>query len=392
MGIREITKDGVTIFEISISVRSKLNKKFRSQRKREAQTLKEAEKLEKALTLECSMEVAKLEGSGVLWADLLEMYELAHRSNSPLVKKIQLSTVWDCIGTLRRFTSSWDKRFCKDILPRDAREILQEMLNQGYSRSRVKAVKSGINTVFAWGIDSGSIVGIRTSPVLDIKLQKAQDEKPPQVLSLTEIQKLLETAKRMDHDWYCIWFMALHTGMRSGELYALEWSDIEFETRMISCSKSYNGRLKKIKSTKAGYWRKIPMSPEVESLLRSLYSKKLPTESHVLPRIEMWKRGEAAKVLREFCEAIGITSINFHALRACFATHLLNSGVSSPVVKKICGWTDEKVMTRYIRLAGIDVRGSTDGLRFQIPEVSDTNGESTVIDFHMATKYVPNRS
>jgi hypothetical protein len=68
---------------------------------------------------------------------------------------------------------------------------------------------------------------------------------------------------------------------------------------------------------------------------------------------------------RDFCEQIGITSVNFHALRACFATHLLNAGVSSPVVKKICGWTEEKVMTRYIRLAGVDVAGATDGLAFK---------------------------
>lgn len=41
------------------------------------------------------------------------------------------------------------------------------------------------------------------------------------------------------------------------------------------------------------------------------------------------------------------------------------------VVKKICGWTDEKVMTRYIRLAGIDVAGATEGLTFIRPVVED---------------------
>lgn len=74
--------------------------------------------------------------------------------------------------------------------------------------------------------------------------------------------------------------------------------------------------------------------------------------------------GDAAKILKEFCVGIGISEIHFHALRACFATHMLNAGASSPVVKKICGWTDEKVMTRYIRLAGIDVSGATNNLGF----------------------------
>jgi len=30
---------------------------------------------------------------------------------------------------------------------------------------------------------------------------------------------------------------------------------------------------------------------------------------------------------------------------------------------KICGWKDLKTMQRYIRLAGIEVKGATDGLK-----------------------------
>lgn len=392
MAIKEITENNTKYFEVIVSQRSKINPRFRVQRKkRRVETLKAAQNLEKDFIRECAAEIAKLEGSGLPWPDLLEKYELVHRSGSPLVKQIQLSTIWDSIATLRRFTSSWDDKFCNDINSGDVRRILQSMLDQGYSHGRLKAVRSAVNTIFKWGIEDGAIIGIRSSPAADIQLGRTQSEKPPQVLSLTEIQKLLDHAKEMDHEWYPVWFLALHTGMRSGELYALEWNDIDFETKMITCSKSYNGRLKKVKSTKAGYWRKVPMSQEVEAMLIDLRAKKLPDENNVLPRIGMWKRGEAAKVLREYCKAIGVTSVNFHALRACFATHLLNAGVSSPVVKKICGWTDEKVMTRYIRLAGIDVRGATEGLGFVRPDVPAERKVSSLSDFRMAKKYVPNR-
>ncbi len=393
MAIKEVIQDNTKFYEVTVSQRSKINPRFRVQkRKRSIPTLKEAQNVEKELIRECAAEIAKLEGSGLPWADLLEKYELVHRSGSPLVKKIQISTIWDTIATLRRFTSSWENKFCNDINAGDVRRILQAMLDQGYSNARLRAVKSAINTIFKWGIEDGAIIGIRNSPAADIQLGRSHDDKPPQVLSLVEIQKLLDNAKEMDHEWYPVWFMALHTGMRSGELYALEWNDIDFESKMITCSKSYNGRMKVIKSTKAGYWRKVPMSAEVEAKLIELRAKKAPDEKHVLPRISMWRRGEAAKVLREYCEVIGINSINFHALRACFATHLLNAGVSSPVVKKICGWTDEKVMTRYIRLAGIDVRGATDGLGFVLPDVPAEKKVTSMVDFRMNKKYVPNRN
>ncbi len=158
----------------------------------------------------------------------------------------------------------------------------------------------------------------------------------------------------------------------------LQWNDVDFENRLITVSKSYNKRLDLVKSTKAGYWRKVPINTDLESLLIELRTKSKSNDKNVLPRINQWRRGEGAITLREYCEGIGISSVCFHALRACFATHLLNAGVSSPVVKKICGWTDEKVMGRYIRLAGIDVAGATANLGFVKPET----GHQRVVNMH----------
>lgn len=370
MAIKEVEIEGKKYFEVTVHARSKVNRKIRCQRKRtRIEFLKQAQIAEKELERECWSEVARLEGSGLPWGELLEKYELAHRQGLVGVKKIQLNTIWDTVATLRRFTAEWESTFCKDITPRDVRVILQNMMDEGYSHSRLRAVKSGINSVFKWGIEEGAIVGARHSPTLSIELEKNKDEKPPQILSLPEIQKLLDAAMSMDNEWYPIWFMALNTGMRSGELFALEWKDIDFENRLITVSKSYNGRLKAIKSTKAGYWRKVPMNAALESFLIER-KQKWSDDPHVLPRIGNWRRGEAARILREFCEGIGINSVCFHALRACFATHLLNAGISSPVVKKICGWTDEKVMSRYIRLSGVDVAGATEKLGFALPEAS----------------------
>ena len=84
----------------------------------------------------------------------------------------------------------------------------------------------------------------------------------------------------------------------------------------------------------------------------------------VLPRLEEWDRGEQAKPLRAFLSEIGLPSVKFHTLRACFATQLLADGVETAKVMKIGGWKDLKTMQIYMRLAGVDERGATDGLRF----------------------------
>ena len=384
MALREkINPDGKTTYEVYINLRSKLYPELRVQKmKSHIKTLKEALSIERILLKECSGDLARREGSEATWDEMIEQWELAHRRQRVGVKEIQADTIQETVTFLRKWTQSWMKRGCHEIRPGDVRHVILQLEDLGYSRSRLKAFRSGVNVVFKWGISEGIIRSVHHSPGMGIELKKTRDDKPPMILSLAEIHKLLESAKSMDHEWYYVWSMALNTGMRSGELLSLEWSDIDWDNKLITVSKSYNKRLNVVKCTKAGYWRKVPFNSETEGLLKELRTQ--AEGNHVLPRINKWRRGEAAKVLREFCEGVGISSVSFHSLRACFATHLLNAGVTSPVVKKICGWTEEKVMNRYIRLAGIDVAGATEGLGF----IRKTDNEPKLVNLH---SYRPTR-
>jgi integrase len=112
---------------------------------------------------------------------------------------------------------------------------------------------------------------------------------------------------------------------------------------------------------KAGYWINVPISSELEKILLTLKGES--QESHVLPRLREWRRGNQSAVLRAFLVDIGVTSVKFHALRACFATQLLSQGTPSAVVMKICRFRDLKTMEIYLRVAGVDERGATDCLK-----------------------------
>jgi len=383
MAIREKLVDGSHCYEVSINLRSKIKPDLRVQKLRTlVPSLKAAKGIERELLKEAAMELARKEGSGIPWLELVERWELAHRSGELGLKKLQLSTIWETVGVLRKFTQDWNAKTCQEITPGDVRKILVAMEESGYSQSRLKALKGSVNVIFNWGISDGHLVGVRSSPADGLMYGRVVEEKPPDILTMTDIQKLLGAAKEMDHEWYPVWAMALQTGMRSGELYALEWSDVDFESGMITVSKSYNKKMNTVKCTKAGYWRKVPISEDLERLLRTMKLSSPGEGQHVLPRIGKWRRGESAKVLKEFCEGIGVRPVCFHALRACFATHMLNAGVSSPVVKKVCGWTEEKVMNRYIRLAGIDVRGATDVLKVM---PSEENGKGGIVQFKRYT-------
>ena len=81
----------------------------------------------------------------------------------------------------------------------------------------------------------------------------------------------------------------------------------------------------------------------------------------------MWQMGLQAQELRKYCLGVGLPSVRFHTLRACFATQLIRNGVPPIQIQKICGWKDLKTMQRYIRIAGIEVDGATEALKV-LPE------------------------
>jgi len=149
--------------------------------------------------------------------------------------------------------------------------------------------------------------------------------------------------------------------MRNGELYALRWEDVDFENETIKVERSFNFKIGEFKETKAGYWRTVPISSELRNLLFEMKSNSI--SEYVLPRLELWRGGKQAKVLKHFCRFIALPEIKFHTLRACFATQLIGSGIEPVKVMKICGWKDLKTLAFYLRLSGVEEKGVTEGLK-----------------------------
>src|SRR5262249_10473088 len=140
------------------------------------------------------------------------------------------------------------------------------------------------------------------------------------VLTETQTRQLLTKARELDWQWYPHWAMALYTGMRNGELYALTWDKVNLDDRLIKVDTSWNNK-DGFKSTKSGDDRIVEIAPSLLQVLRQL--KLLQTDTtFVLPRIDKWDKGEQARELRMFLAGIGLPAVRFHDLRATWATLL----------------------------------------------------------------------
>lgn len=363
MAIKEYQSNGKMLYEVYVHVKSSSDPLLRIQRKkRNIPSQKEAVRDEMRMIKEALIELGALEQKGNSWERVIELWyndQVREGLSSRYTNKF---TIEDYRKMLLRYTKDWLKRRPYELTKGDGKRVLENLQSTGKSKSYIQKVKNTINLVFQWGIDNRIIREVFISPVYGITIDR-REEVFPEILNLVEIRKFLFEAKRHQHPWYVVWAMALLTGMRSGELYALGWNDIDFENRLIRVTKSYNSRIGAVKSTKSGYWRNVPISEELNKLLVELRFTTGSTD-WVLARFADWERGEQAKPLRAFLKEIGLPSVKFHTLRACFATQLLADGVEVVKVMKIGGWKDLKTMQIYMRLAGVDEKGATAGLRF----------------------------
>jgi integrase len=360
---------GESLWKVYVNVRSKVTPSLRTQRKQVGfKTQKEAERAETSLLRECERELAEKESKGSTWESVIDAWDsFTAKSQSD---RLNAMTRGDYVASIKKHTFSWLKRQASDITKADVLEVLSQMEAFGASNSYQRKMKTILNRIFTFGVDFSLIKGMDRSPTAGVYLGRDENKKP-EILTIDQIKQLLETARQVKHPWFFVWCCALLTGMRSGELYALEWKDVDSANKLISVTKSYNCRLKIIKSTKSGDWRSVPISTELETLLGELKGV-TGNETHVLPRITEWKRGGQARELRKFCVGIGLPSIKFHTLRACFATQLIRNGIPPIQIQKICGWKDLETMQRYIRLAGIEITGVTESLRV-LPDMDVLN-------------------
>ncbi|WP_419656566.1 integrase family protein [Desulfosarcina variabilis str. Montpellier] len=147
------------------------------------------------------------------------------------------------------------------------RRFLDDKLVKGAAPAFVSLLKAPINGVMAQAVDYEYIPH---NPAKDISVKKSKNTaRHVNPLSEKQIPMLLEAAKKFVGGWYYPPLLcSLMTGLRFGELQALKWEDIDFETRIISIERIwYRGRFGTPKSGKS---RKVDAPPHLIETLNAL--------------------------------------------------------------------------------------------------------------------------
>jgi integrase len=258
---------------------------------------------------------------------------------------------------LRAVTNQeWAYRTIDTISTGEIRELLNEKLKER-SQTHKASVAKYIKAVFEYAVENGILPN---NPCPRIKYK--DNDKIQGVLKMDEVALLLRRAFEENHPHKWLWVLAIYTGMRNGELMALEWTDIDIENRTIKITKSFSKRSSGNKSTKSGDERNAEIAEELVPYLLKLKEKQ-GQDKLVLPRDRNWLKGEQARVLKGFLYKIGLPEVRFHDLRASWATAVLKSGANLGQLQSMGGWRDTKTLRKYIRKAALDVKGTTANLK-----------------------------
>ncbi len=395
-GIKAFVEDGKVFYRVYVNIRSKK----KGSKIREQRLIPKVETFEKALeTLielksECASLIAKREAAGDTWQELVDRWELHYMYHpSP---KFSKQTRYEYLSRIRKWTKQWNKIPAKEITSGMIEEMLESAHRKGAIYSRRQEIKVAINAVFGWAV-SRKYIPLEVSPTTGAEVcvfpGEAKGEKPKLIKTLDVMREALDRAQEVTHRWFPIWFVACHTGMRSGELNGLRKPDIHlisteeaeeldrkveagFEKAnsvsygLIHVQRAWVKKTQSVGETKGHYTREVDVNQELYwFLVDYLPRAEWGFDDHgerVFEQMGSWNRGGEAAPIKAFFLQNGWGNMTFHVMRAFWATQLLKAGVGVNVIMKMGGWKDYDTMMIYIRNAGIEVKGATSSLNLSL--------------------------
>lgn len=135
--------------------------------------------------------------------------------------------------------------------------------------------------------------------------------------------------------------LALNTGLRRGELFALAWEYVDLDHGQLTVAGE---------NAKSGRTRHIPLNSAVSEILRLWYEQGVG-KGLVFPSADGERLDNVNTSWHGVLAAAGIQNFRFHDLRHSFASKLVMAGADLYVVKELLGHHSIAMTERYAHLA-----------------------------------------
>lgn len=273
--------------------------------------------------------------------------ESSHLRDEQLYRNVKGTFGTMLLGAIT--TAEIEKYFAKRKVGKTCRGIPPSKAQMNRERQFLSSV---LGMAKRWGLLDRNVAE-------DVKKLR-EDNTQDRVLSPDEERKIREQCP----DFLVpIMTVAVHTGMRLGEVLALRWSDVDRKA-----GEAVAGGFIRIGAESKGHRsRHVPMNAAVKAILDA--EKPVATEEGFVPFIFVNPRTKkpykVISVSLAFAAAARrarVEGASFHTLRHTAVSRMVAAGVPDRIIMKVVGHTTPNMVSRYAHLAPDSLKGATDCL------------------------------
>jgi integrase len=255
------------------------------------------------------------------------------------------------VGDFPRPKESTNDRYCSDA-QRFARKVgaAKKLHEVTVPEARAYAQKhrhdlGALRAMFSDARRDGLVL---ENPFAELGISKGRGRKDIVAITADELDVLADLALRTHGKDFgpifrSVVLFAAYTGLRPGELFGLEWDDIDFKGETIHVQRQFHKR--RLTLPKNGKARRVFLPPPAAQALRAM--PRTVGVAHVFPGKEDQRITQSAlsgywKPVRVAFEASrnSEADLSFYALRHRCATMLVEQGIESWIVAKQLGHDD----------------------------------------------------
>lgn len=263
------------------------------------------------------------------------------------------------IRTYNRYKSICDLHLIKDLgeyeldelKPNVLQDFLLKKIDDHYSTNTIKGIVSVLKQALRLAI---TLEFVDKEYCSNLKMPSSE-EKEISVFTKKEQQVIESFCLNHKKRNYIGIVICLYTGIRLGELLALTWDDIDFNSNLLTINKtSYSAKVDgktqiivdKPKTKKSN--RVIPLPNQLVKLLKII--KKESNSKYVITTRNSGMVGNRSyqRTFKFILKKVNVQYRNFHSLRHTFATNAIELGMDVKTLAEILGHTNAMItLNRY---------------------------------------------
>lgn len=212
------------------------------------------------------------------------------------------------------------------------------------SPSSVNHLRSMLRSAFKEAIEHGHYN--TDNPILRTKKRKNVQTSEREWIRPDEVQPFLDAVAKTSPEWLNVIAFTLFTGLRKGEVFGLQLSDVDLAAQNIKVQRSWNNN-----TTKGGKIAHIPIADACMPFARAAIKRAEELGSDLVfpnDKGEMHSKFvDVAGAVRRSAKAAGIDrELDFHCLRHSCASILADKGIPMHIIQRVLRHSSIEVTNR----------------------------------------------